>query len=176
MRNTHRRGLICLMRLISLLAALLAVSLAACLWLAPGYIDIDIPVARHKGGGDFWSESHRTKLSFADIGGVLYVHRQVGSTSDAHDWKTAADAFTYFDEQLRQYGWVPSVAGIHDPIAPESRLLGADNHKQYSRPGKPHTAHLTLSIWPRRGSPYLGVALATANESLWMRITRRLND
>jgi hypothetical protein len=166
------------MRLVKFLAALSAVSFAGWLWLAPGFIEIDIPLARHKGGMGFWWESHRTRLAYADSAGVLFVHRQVGSTSDAHDWKTPAEAFAWFDEQLRQRGWVPSVAGIHDPIAPESRLLGADNHKQYYRPGhNRHAAYLALSVWPRGGSSdYLNVALTTANQSLLMRIAEYLAD
>jgi hypothetical protein len=166
------------MRFLKLLSALLAVVFAAYLWLAPGYLEVDIPVASHKGGMGFWWESHRTRLAYADSSGVLYVHRQVGSTSDAHDWKTAAEVFAYFDEQLRQRGWTPAVAGHHDPVAPESRVLGADNHKQYYRlEDKRHTAYLTLSIWPRGGTAYADfhVALTTANESLLMRIARRFD-
>jgi hypothetical protein len=161
------------MRPIRLLAALPAASLAAYVWLAPGYIELDIPVARHKGGGDFWMETHRTRLAYADSAGLLFVHRQVGSTSDAHDWKTAADVFGYFEEQLRRHGWVLSTAGNQDAIAPESRLLGADNHKQYWRPGdQSHTAYLTLSVWPSRGSAdHFNVALTTANPSLVMRLS-----
>ena len=123
-----------LMRFLKVLGLVLALSAAAYLWLTPGYLEIDIPVARHKVGGSFWSESHRTRLAYEDAAGVLYVHRQVGSTSDAHDWTTPAEAFAYFDEQLRQHGWLPASAGIHDAVAPESRMLGADNHKQYFRP------------------------------------------
>jgi hypothetical protein len=163
------------MRVLNVFGLLIAASVAASVWFAPGYIDINIPVARHKGGMGFWSESHRTELAYEDAKGVLYVYRKVGSTSDAHDWTTPADAYAYFDEQLRRHGWLPASAGIHDAVAPESRLLGADNHKQYYRPwDKRHRAHLTLSIWPKQISGF-NVALTTANESLLMRIARDID-
>lgn len=158
-------------------AALLIATWAAYSWLAPGYIELDIPLARHKGGMGFWTKSHRTRLAYADSSGVLYVHRQVGATSDTHDWTTAAEAFGYFEAQLRQRGWLPASAGLHDAIAPESRLLGAEHHRQYYRPWDTrHRAQLTLSIWPKQ--TLLGgfnIALTTANKSLLMRIVRDLD-
>jgi hypothetical protein len=65
------------MRLFRWLTALLAVTFAAYLWLAPGYVEIEIPVAKHTGGWGFWWESHRTQLAHIDQPGVLYVHRQL---------------------------------------------------------------------------------------------------
>jgi hypothetical protein len=64
---------------------------------------------------------------------------------------------------------------LYDAVAPESRLLGADNHKQNYRPwDKRHRAHLTLSISPKQTNGF-NVALTTANESLLMRIARDLD-
>jgi hypothetical protein len=165
------------MRILRLFAALLVPCFAAYVWLAPGYLEPDIPVAKHKGGMGFWLETHRTQLTDVDVSGVMYVHRQFGFTTDAHEWKSEAEVFAYFEERLTKLGWKFSVAGIHDGIAPESYLLGPDNHKMYYRPGDRHRTRLTLSVW-RRGAPsdYFNVALTTATPSLRRRIWEFLDD
>jgi hypothetical protein len=164
------------MRVLRLFAVLLVACVAAYLY-APGYIEIDIPLARHKGGMGFWQETHRTQLTDSDVTGVLYVHRQFGSTTDAHEWKSEAEVFAYFEERLTRLGWKFSVAGIHDRIAPESSLLGPDNHKMYYRPGDKYHPRLTLSIWQSRGSPgYFNIVLTTANTSLRRRIWELFDD
>jgi DNA-binding GntR family transcriptional regulator len=84
--------------------------------LAPRRLWIDIPVARHKGSMG-WSDSHRTQLTYEDSSGVLHVHRQVRSASDAHDWTTAAEAFAHFDDQLA------SAAGCRRALAFTMRVL-----------------------------------------------------
>jgi hypothetical protein len=149
---------------------------AAWLFWAPGYIDIDVPVARHRGGGTFWWESHRTRLAYADSGGVLYVYRQVGNTSDVHEeyWKTEADVYAWFDQHLERLGWKFSVAGISWPPAPESALLGAERTRLYYRPGD-RSATLYLSVWPKKTTGFK-VALTTANESFCRRFWDTLGD
>lgn len=144
-----------LMRLIKLVTALGVTGFSAWLLLAPGYVEIDIPVARHQGGMGFWWESHRTELAYADSRGVLYVHRQVGSTSNVHaeTWKTEADVFAYFDERLARLGWTAGVAGISEPPAPESYLLGATGTKQYYRTGTRERSSVFVSVWPIRAPP-----------------------
>jgi hypothetical protein len=166
------------MRLFRWSAALLAVTFAAYLWLAPGYLEIEIPVARHTGGWGFWWESHRTQLAHIDEPGVLYVHRQVGTTSDTHHWKTEAEIFAYFDDQLRQRGWSAGVAGLKNPEAPESYLLGADNHKQYVRTGTRERSTVFVSVWPVSGGSEgtFFIALTTANPSLWRRVAEVFTD
>ena len=167
------------MRFIKLFTALLVACFAAYLWLAPGYIDITVPVARHQGGMGFWWESHRTELAYADSRGVLYVHRQVGTTSNVHaeHWKTEADIFAHFDERLARLGWTAGVAGISEPPAPESYLLGANGTKQYYRTDTRERSSVFVSVWPVRGmDDRFNVALTTANPSLWRRITDALDD
>jgi hypothetical protein len=165
------------MRFLRWLVALFAVTFAAYLWLAPGYIEVDIPVPGHKGGSGFWLETHRTQLTDSDVTGVMYVHRQFGFTTDAHDWKSEDDVFAYFEQHLTRLGWKFSVAGIHEGFAPESSLLGAGNHRMYYRPDDRHRMRLTLSVW-RRGasSDYFNIALTTANASLRRRIWEFLDD
>lgn len=162
--------------LLKLVAAAGVAAFAAYMLLAPGYIDITIPVAKHRGGGDFWWESHRTELAYADARGVLYVHRQVGNTSDIHEenWKTEADVFAYFEAHFTRLGWTFSTAGQHQPPAPESALLGAEHHRMYYRPENGWRTTLHLSVWPRRTSGF-NVALTTANKSLGMRVADALD-
>jgi hypothetical protein len=162
------------MRILSLLAALPAVALAAYLWLAPGYIGLDIPVARHQGGGEFWWELHRTKLAYADSAGVLYVQRQVGTAyPDPHGWKTAAEVLNFFDERLRERGWEKAWVSTDDPSAPETRLLPEQNYRNYYRPQDKHPApRVIVAVWPIKGGIVDGFndALTTSNPSLLMQI------
>jgi hypothetical protein len=167
-----------LLRLLRFVAAVGAAGFAAYLVFAPGYIDVDIAVAKHRGGMGFWWERHRTELAYADSGGVLYVHRQVGSTSDVHEetWKSEAEVFAWFEERLDRLGWKFSVAGINNPPAPESALLTAANHRMYYRPDDGWHSTLFLSVWPRRGSSGgFHVALTTANASLGRRFSDALD-
>lgn len=166
-----------LLQLIGATAIAAAAIVAAYLAWAPGYLDVDIPVARHRGGGTFWWESHRTQLAYADSRGILYVHRQVGNTSDLHEeaWKTEADVYAYFEERLERLGWKFSVAGISYPPAPESALLDKEHTKLFYRPGDRTRATLYLSVWPKQTSGF-NVALTTANKSLGRRFFEALDD
>ena len=114
------------MRLLQLFAALLALAFAAYLWLAPGYIEAHVPVPRN-GITEFWQEQHRTQLSDRGLTGVVYVFRQVGTTSETHPWKSKAEVFAFFEEDLARQGWTFSVSGTQNRIAPESHLLGPDS-------------------------------------------------
>lgn len=163
--------------LLKLVVAAAVTCFATYLLWAPGYVDIEIPVSKHRGGGDFWWESHRTQLAYADASGVLYVHRLVGNTSDIHEetWKTEADVFAYFEEHLTRLGWKFSTAGRHDPPAPESALLGPERHRMYYRPGNGWRTTLYVSVWPKQTSGF-NVALTTANKSLGRRMADALDD
>jgi hypothetical protein len=165
-----------LLELIGATAIAAVAMIAVFLFWSPGYLDIDIPVARHRGGGTFFWESHRTQLAYADSRGVLYVYRQVGNTSDVHEdsWKTEADVYAYFEQHLERLGWKFSVAGIQYPPAPESALLGVEGTKLYYQPGNPN-ATLYLSVWPKRTSGF-NVALTTANKSLGRLVFEVLDD
>ena len=84
------------MRILTVLVVLL---IGAVTLFSPGYLDLDIQAAGHKGGGPFWEELHRTELAYDDSAGVLYVYRQVGMAySDTQQWKTVADVFGFFDQ------------------------------------------------------------------------------
>ena len=154
---------------------------AACLaavgfWAKPGYIEHAIPVVKHQGGGAFWYESNRSQLAFRDTVGVLLSHRQVGTAyPDTQGWKTAEQAFAYFDQQLAARGWTVVAQGGNDYVLPESRLLKPEHIRQYSRPGdlypKPQTV---LAAWPIGGGIVEGfyVVLVTANPSLLYRFAK----
>jgi hypothetical protein len=45
------------------------------LWAQPGYVELSIPVAQRRGGGDFWWEQQRSQLAYADALGVSFIHR-----------------------------------------------------------------------------------------------------
>ena len=164
------------MRRLRLFAALLAACFAAWLWLAPGYLEVHVPVEGH-GAMEFWQEQHRTRLSDRGLTGVVYVYRQFGSTSDKHAWTSEAEVFSYFEQHLIKLGWAFSVAGIQDRIAPESQFLGKDNHRMYYLPGTRNRARLTLSIWRTYpSSRYFNVAMTTYNESLGRRLGEIIDD
>ena len=80
--------------------------------LAPGYLELDVAVVPHKGGGPFWRESQRAELAYQDSAGVLYVNRTVGTAYvDAQHWKTVADVIAFFDDQMRQRSWTLTSTG-----------------------------------------------------------------
>ena len=66
---------------------------AAFWWFKPGYIVLDVPVARHAGGGEFWWESQYSELAYADSWGVLYLHRRVGTAYPETHWRTLEEAY-----------------------------------------------------------------------------------
>ena len=162
------------MRPLKFLTVPLIAAFAAWPWLAPGYIDLNITVLRHEGGGEFWWEDHRTELAYADSGGVLYVHRQVGTAYvRRHHWKTVDEVLNFFDAQMRERGWMAR-GSADDPAAPETRLLPSANSRYYSRPGAQRPApYVIVSAWPVGGSvDGFHVALTTANPSLLMHLSR----
>jgi hypothetical protein len=118
----------------------------------PRYLEVSLPVAAHKGGGDFWWENQYAQLHFADAKGAWNVHRRVGTAySDWHGWQSVDEAFAYFDRVLAAQGWM--VAGtLHrdDPALPESRLLPAANRRSYRREGD-SDAYTHVAIWPIGG-------------------------
>jgi hypothetical protein len=155
-----------------------AIALAAGWWAKPGYIDLDLPVAGHKGGGAFWWESHHARLAYADAAGALYVHRRVGTAyPDTQGWKTTADVFAYFDPLLRQRGWEPAAAATTDAALPETRLLPATGLRTYYRPSHPGAeSRVMMAVWPISGSVEgFNVVLTTANPSLAMRLSRAMD-
>lgn len=160
-------------------APLIVLGCAAYLFFAPRYIDLDIVVQRHQGGGEFWWEQHRIELAYADSGGVLFVQRQVGTAyPDTHGWKTTADVFAFFDKQMRARGWEVTEGATDDPAAPETRLLPKQNFHRYYRPHDRHPArYAILAVWRIDSDVVEGfhVALTTANPSLLMRISRGLD-
>ena len=155
--------------LLVLLAPVLAI---AGIWqLQPSYMVLDIPVARHQGGGEFWWEKQYSQLVYADAWGVLYVHRQVGSASvEAQGWRTVEEAFAYFDAWLAQRGWTAAGPLVLDPVLPESRVLGPDHHKGYWR--STDGARVAIAIWPKASVQGFNVVVTTSRPS-WM---RRLSD
>ena len=76
---------------------------AAFWWFKPGYIVLDVPVARHAGGGEFWWESQYSELAYADSWGVLYLHRRVGTAYPETHWRTLEEAFAFFDKAMADY-------------------------------------------------------------------------
>lgn len=159
------------MRIVAVLVVLLIGAFAL---FSPGYLDLGIQVVPHQGGGGFWWESHRTELAYDDSAGALYVFRQVGTGyPDTQQWKTVADVFGFFDEQLRQRGWTLTSTGGSDPAVPETRLLGADNIKRYYRPQDAHAGspYVIVAAWPIGGAvDGFNVVLTTANPSLLKRL------
>jgi hypothetical protein len=156
-------------------ATLLAVLMAPVLLVAgafalqPAHIVLDIPVARHAGGGEFWWETQRAELAYADSWGVLYLHRQVGTAYPAsHGWHTVEEAFDHFDHWLTTHGWTLSGSDFGGPVMPESRLLAPTNLRLYLRNrGLPELVH--LAIWPIGGSvDGFYVVLVTERPS-WLR-------
>ena len=114
---------------IKLLAWLLApiVLTAGAFQLQLSYLVLDIPVAKHTGGGDFWWEQQFSQLAYADAVGVLYLHRQVGTGYPSpHGWHTVEQAFDHFDRWLKQNGWKLSGPWVDSTMLPESQFLGSD--------------------------------------------------
>ena len=163
------------LRLAALAATLLA---AAAFWAAPGYIELDVPVKQHQGGGEFWWESHYSKLTYADSRGATYVHRQVGTAySDRHGWKTTDEVFAFLDHELRERGWGWTGPVSADPALPESRLLSPTNLKTYRRTDRSRREpRVLVAVWPV-GSAVEGfhVVLTTANPSLWKLLSKGLD-
>jgi hypothetical protein len=155
-------------------AVLVILAIGAVAPLSPGYLDLDIQVAPHQGGGAFWSESHRTELVYDDSAGVLYVHRLVGTAyPHAQQWNTLTDVLEFFDAQLHQRGWAVTSTGGSDPVVPETRLLGTENIKRYYRPQDTHadSPYVIVVAWPIGGGvDGFNVVLTTANPSLLKRL------
>jgi hypothetical protein len=137
--------------------------------LQPTYIVLDIPVARHTGGGHFWWETQRAELAYADGWGVLYLHRQVGTAyPEAQGWRTVEEALGHFDRWLTTHGWTPSGPEVGSPEIPESRLLAPANLRLYIR-NRSLPEHVHLAIWPIGGSvDGFHVVLVTERPS-WLR-------
>lgn len=154
-------------------AVLVILAIGAVALLSPGYLDLDIQVVPHEGGGASWWESHRTELAYDDSAGVLYVHRLVGTAyPHAQQWKTISDVLEFFDAQLRERGWTVTSTGGSDSVVPETRLLGADNIKRYYRPQDAHTdsPYVIVVAWPIGGGvDGFNVVLTTVNPSLLRR-------
>jgi hypothetical protein len=120
------------MRIFAMLVVLVIGAIAL---FSPSYVELDIGVVPHKGGGPFWRESQRTELAYEDSAGVLYVSRKVGTAyADTQQWKTVADVIGFFDAQMRERGWTLTSTGGSDPAVPETRLLPAENIRGYYRP------------------------------------------
>lgn len=155
-------------RLFALAAAALAAFVA--LWHAsPGALILDIPMARHTGGVPFWTDRHSTRLGYYDEWGVAHVRRQAGSSEPAaHGWRTAAEAFVYFERWLTDRGWRLSGSVVLDPALPESWFLPPESMRSYYRP-RSHDRVL-LAIWPRGSDGWLRVVLVTARPTLIERI------
>lgn len=157
-----------------LVSALLA---AAIFWAKPGYIDINIHVPKHPGGGDFWWEDHYDQLAYADSAGVLYVHRQVGTAYDWHGWKTSEDVFAFFEQKLSERGWTRAEYCGDEPEVPETRLLTETNRRRYYRPGQFYReSHVLIAVWPIGGSVEgFHVVLTAVNSSLLRRVSDGLD-
>jgi hypothetical protein len=164
------------MRIVAVLVVLLIGAVAL---FSPGYLDLGIEVVPHQGGGAFWEESHHTDFAYDDSAGVLYVYRQVGTAySDAQQWKTVADVFGFFDQQLRERGWTQTSTGGSDPAVPETRLLPAESIKRYYRPQDAHaeSPYVVVAAWPIGGDvDGFNVVLTTANPSLLKRLSSGLD-
>jgi hypothetical protein len=147
---------------------------------SPSYLELDIAVVPHKGGGPFWSESQRTELAYEDSAGVLYVSRKVGTAyADTQKWKTVADVIGYFDDQMRERGWTLTSTGGSDAAVPETRLLPAESIRRYYRPqdAGPESPYVIVVAWPLGGGRVEGfnVVLTTINPSLLMRLWKGLD-
>jgi hypothetical protein len=157
-----------------LFAVFVVLVVGAFVFLSPGYLELDILVAPHKGGGPFWWESHRTYLAYEDSAGVLYVNRKVGTAyADTQQWKTVADAIGFFDDELRERGWISTSTGGSDPAVPETRLLPSENIRGYYRPQAvgPEAPYVIVVAWPIGGRlEGFYVVLTTVNPSLVRRL------
>ena len=163
------------LRLAVLAAAVLA---AVAFWATPGYVELSIPVAKHRGGGVFWWESHHSKLAYADSAGSTYLHRQVGTAyPDTHGWKTTDEVFAFLDHKLRERGWTWTGPVSADPALPESRLLSPANMKTYRRTDRTQPEpRVLVAVWPIGGAVEgFHVVVTTANPSLWKLLSSGLD-
>ena len=151
-----------------------ALAIAAIALSTRDFLDLDIPVAPHQGGGAFWWESHRTELAYHESPGVFYVHRQVGTGyADVQQWKTEADMFVFFDRQLAERGWTLTSTGTSDPAVPETRLLPAESIHRYYRPDDAHpgSPYVIVVAWPVGGTVEgFNVVFTTLSSSLWKQL------
>ncbi len=119
------------------------------------------------------------ELAYDDSAGVLYVYRQVGTAySDPQQWKTVADVFGFFEQQLRARGWTLTSTGGSDPTVPETRLLPTESIKRYYRPQDAHaeSPYVIVAAWPIGGAVEgFNVVLTTANPSLLKRLSSGLD-
>ena len=157
----------------------LAILLITAFLLSPGYLELEVGVVPHKGGGPFWCESHRTELALDDSAGVLYVSRKVGAAyADAQQWKTVADVIGFFDDQLRERGWTLTSTGGSDPAVPETRLLLAESIRRYYRPqdAGPESPYVIVVAWPIGGRvDGFNVVMTTVNPSLLERLWKGID-
>ncbi|MGD9837377.1 MAG: hypothetical protein AB7F72_07290 [Afipia sp.] len=161
-------------RLIVALSLLAATSIA--IWLLkPGHLAADVPVTPNA-TRYFWWEDHRTELAYADSAGVIFVHRRAGTGyPEMQGWHTRDDVFAHFEKHLHAQGWLTAGTSYTDPVSPESRLLPAESHRHYYRPGDRHRT-VTLAVWPTGGSVTgFNVVLTTANNSLLRRIEKNFD-
>jgi hypothetical protein len=147
------------------------------LWwkLAPAHIVLDIPVAKHLGGGDFWWETQESELSYADEAGVILVRRQVGTAyPNAQGWNTVDEAMAYFSQWLAKTGWDAPASGADRPIVPESRLLPDTQARcfHHSDDRGPRRDEACIAIWPIASDTVVGfhVVLTTARSSFWQKL------
>ncbi len=162
-----------------LFAVLIVLSIGIAFLFSPGYLELDVAVVPHKGGGPFWRESQRTELAYQDSAGVLYVSRKVGTAyADTQHWKTVGDVIGFFDDQMRQRGWTLTSTGGSDPAVPETRLLARENIRGYYRPENagPESPYVIVVAWPVGGRvDGLNVVLTTVNPSLIKRLWKGLD-
>jgi hypothetical protein len=157
-----------------MLAAAIAAGVA---WLyMPDYVVLQVPVAKHLGGGDFWWESQYSTLAFADEPGVQYVHRQVGTAyPDAQGWKTEAEVIAYFDAWFAAHGWDVSRQAYGEPFLPETRLVKQEQTRCYSHSDDrgPRRTYACVAVWPIASDTVEGfnVALATSRPSWLQRVS-----
>lgn len=163
------------MRALAFLLSILLAATAGYWLLLPGHLRIDIPVAKHKGGGDFWWETHDTTVTYADEAGVKFVRRQVGTAyPDAQGWATVDEAMTYFSGWLTKAGWDVFGPAQDQPILPESRLLPREQARCFHRSGDrgPRADAVCVAIWPIASASVRGfhVVLTTARSSLLQKL------
>lgn len=159
-----------------ILALLAVLGVAAFWWFKPGYIVLDIPVAKSPGGVAFWDETQYAELAYADTRGVIYVYRRFGTAYAEWNWKSVEEAYAFFDKALSERGWVGGPRGIEDATVPESRFLGAENFKSYLRAGEkePSEDRVHIAIWPVRSDTVKAfhVIMVTERPSLLRQIHR----
>jgi hypothetical protein len=123
--------------------------IAGAFQLQPTYVVLDIPVAPNP-VGYFWWEEQRSQLEYADSGGVLYLHRQVGTAyTHMHGWRTADEAFAHFDRWLSANGWSYLELGSHDRNStfPESEFLKPEQSRRNRRTSD-RSILAVVAVWP----------------------------